>query len=79
MTPTTKQTPTPTAHPTPAEHTPTPGEITLPVHLRIGDTEALIGTLTTDPERVHHDLAAFLRAAADAYDRAANDDQDAET
>ncbi|MYR46605.1 hypothetical protein [Streptomyces sp. SID5910] len=45
--------------------------VTLPVTLIVGDYTADVGTLTLDPgETVAHNLADLFRAAADALDRA---------
>ncbi|UUN29437.1 hypothetical protein [Streptomyces sp. FIT100] len=40
--------------------------ITLPVHLRVGGTEAEVGTVTTDaPAELPHAVAELLRTAAE--------------
>lgn len=51
-------------------------EIELPVYVRVGDgAEAKIGTITFDsPETLGVDMAAFLRAAAAAYEAAPTQD-----
>ncbi|MFI7009984.1 hypothetical protein [Streptomyces sp. NPDC050145] len=52
-------------------------EIVLPVHLRIGDSECRLGTVTLEAQQpIGHDVAEFLRAAADAYERATLDQDD---
>ncbi|MFJ8146967.1 hypothetical protein ACIQ6R_18095 [Streptomyces sp. NPDC096048] len=54
---------------------PLPPTVTLPVALTVGGHTSQVGTLTLDPgETVQANLAELFRAAADALDRA--DDQE---
>ncbi|MFF8095696.1 hypothetical protein [Streptomyces sp. NPDC016675] len=54
---------------------PFPPAVTLPVTLTVGNYTSQVGTLTLDPgETVQANLAELFRAAADALDRA--DDQE---
>ncbi|MGA5084083.1 hypothetical protein [Streptomyces pseudogriseolus] len=54
----------------------TPPPVSLPVTLTVGDVTTRVGTLTLDPgETVQGALAELFRAAADALDRA-DDEQE---
>ncbi|MDT0409942.1 MULTISPECIES: hypothetical protein [Streptomyces] len=58
-------------------------EVTLPVHVRVGEAEGCLGELTVEAtggtvrgEDVLHQLAAFFREAADVIEHPTEDDDE---